>query len=188
MAIHQQLHTAQEFWQMAETLDDDKQYELVAGEITEMPPSSPENTIVAVRITAFLFNFVDSHDLGYVTGADGGYTLDEKNVRIPDVAFISKERAPEIPKHFDIAPDLAIEVISPSQTAAKVRKKKLLYLESGVRMVWNFYVDERMVEVWRIGADGKPYMQPFGADDTLDGGDVLPGFTLAVSKIFPKDN
>ncbi len=186
MAIRQKIYTATEFWQMAANFADDRRYELVEGEIVEMAPSSPENTIIAARILVFLFNHVESHNLGYVSGADGGYTLSLENVRIPDVAFISKERSPSIPKKFDVAPNLAVEVISPSESPRKINDKTALYLNSGTELVWNVYPEDKVVEVWQDAQDGGMKVHTLDINGALDGGDVLPGFSLPVKNIFPE--
>ncbi|MBZ0297998.1 MAG: Uma2 family endonuclease [Anaerolineae bacterium] len=186
MVTEQRLYTAKEFWNLIEQLDEDKRYELVEGVITEMPPSSPENTIIAGRILAFLFHFVEEHELGYVSGADGGYTLSPGNVRLPDVAFISKARVPAIPKEFSGAPDLAVEVISPSESPRKIYDKTELYLNHGAQQVWNVYPEDQVIEIWQASEDGSLNVRKLEAGDTLEGADVLPGFSLPVSKIFPR--
>ena len=186
MVVQDRIYTAEEFWQIVNETDDDIRLELVEGIIIEMPPSSPINTIIAGRILAFVFNFVEENDLGYVSGADGGYTLSPAHVRVPDVAFISKARLPEIPEQFKDAPDLVFEVISPSESARKVNDKTQLYLSSGVRMVVNVYPEDQVVEVWKSTGDGGMQVHTLTIEDVFDGGDVLPGFKLPVKKIFPK--
>lgn len=186
MVVQQRTYTASEFWELAQETADDTLLELVEGILIEMPPSSPLNAVIAARILAFLFNFVEAHDLGYVSGADGGYTLSAATVLIPDVAFIAKERAPSIPKQFHGAPDLAVEVISPSETPRKINDKTALYLANGASMVWNVYPEDKLVEVWQSSDDGGMKVHTLTIEDTLDGGAVLPGFTLSVTKIFPR--
>ncbi len=185
MVVQDRIYTATEFWEVVQETADDARLELVEGMIIEMPPSRPINTIIAGRILAFVFNFVEANDLGYVSGADGGYTLSPANVRIPDVAFISKSRLPEIPDEFQGAPDLVFEVISPSESARKVNDKTQLYLSSGARMVVNVYPESRVIEVWQSTGDGGMQVHTLTIDDVFDGGDVLPGFKLPVKKIFP---
>jgi Uma2 family endonuclease len=185
MVVQQKLYTAEEFWAMTDQFEADKQYELVEGVIVEMAASSPENTIIAGRVLAFLFNHVDNHDLGFVTGADGDYTLSPGDVRIPDVAYISRERTPTIPRIFEGAPDLAVEVISPGESPRQVHDKTELYLKTGARLVWNIYPEDKVVEVWQATGDGGLIFHTLTIDGVLDGGAVLPGFSLPVSKIFP---
>src|SRR5262245_49466887 len=119
MAVKERLYTAKEFWEITRLPEnEDKRLALIDGEIVEMASSSQKNTVIAGRIIYFLNAIVIPRDLGYVTGADGGFTLDEHNARQPDVGYISKTRHPELDGvEFPIAPDLAVEVISPSESS-----------------------------------------------------------------------
>ncbi len=183
MALREKLYTAEEFFEIAGLPEnDEKRLELDDGEIVEMAESSPKNTVTAMRIGTFINIFVMPHNLGYVTGADGGFKLEEKRVRQPDVAFISKKRVPKLPRRFGIAPDLAVEVVSPDED---VFKKAREYLLAGTRLVWAVYTDEKTVYVFQLDADGSVRSKPFDIHATLDGGDVLPDFTLPVKDIFP---
>lgn len=185
MVIQQRVYTAEEFWGLVNKTTHDERLELLDGMLIEMPPSSPENTITAGRILAFLFTFIEDREMGYVSGADGGYTLTPGTVLMPDVAFISKERAPTIPREFKGAPDLAVEVISPSETPRRVNDKTALYLGHGAQMVWNVYPEDKVVEVWKSAEDGGMNVHTLTIHDVLDGNHVLPGFSLPVGKIFP---
>jgi Uma2 family endonuclease len=182
IASQQKLHTAEEFWQMTQQFGE-KQYELIEGVILEMPPSNPRNSIMAMRIGRLIGNFVDEHKLGWVQGADGGYTLSPGTVQIPDVSFVSIERSPEIPHEFEGGPDLAVEVISPSETSTTIMKKNRRYIDAGTKIVWNVYPDEEIVYVYRPAEAGMN-VQQFGINDTLDCAEVLPEFSLKVNAIF----
>jgi Uma2 family endonuclease len=184
MVLQQErLYTAEEFWDIAQLPENqDKRLELEDGVIIEMGASSPANSVTAMRIGHFLNAFVIPRDLGYVTGADGGFKLASKRVRQPDVGFISKARSPKLPKRFEVAPDLAVEIVSPDED---IFKKARQYLHAGTHMVWAVYADERTVYVMTLNDDGVLTSKPFGENDTLDGGDILPGFTLPVRDIFP---
>ncbi|HVU13158.1 MAG TPA: Uma2 family endonuclease, partial [Phototrophicaceae bacterium] len=183
MALREKLYTAEEFFEIASLPEnDDKRLELDDGEIVEMAESSAPNSVTAMRIGTFINVFVMSHNSGYVTGADGGFKLGERRVRQPDVGFISKERLPKLPKRIGIAPDLAVEIVSPDED---IFKKAREYLHAGTRMVWAVYTGEKTVHVMKLDEDGGLRSQPFGIGAVLDGGDVLPGFTLAVKDIFP---
>ena len=118
MVIGEKLYTADEFWVIAQLPEnEDKRLALLDGVIVEVPPSSQKNTVTAARIIYFFNAFVIPRNLGYVTGADGGFTLDARNARQPDVAFISKARHARLEGVvFPLAPDLAVEVISPSES------------------------------------------------------------------------
>lgn len=127
---------------------------------------------------------VMAHQLGYVTGADAGFYLSSaKRIRRPDTAFISYARAVTLDGvEFDSAPDLAVEVVSPDED---IFKKVTEYLRSGTRQVWAVYVEDRMVYVMKLNDQGAIISLPLTDADTLDGGDVLPGFALPVREIFP---
>src|SRR3954462_11143962 len=125
MVLREKLVMAEEFFEIARLPEnDEKRLELDDGEIVEMAESSPINTVTAVRISTFINIVVMAHNLGYVTGADGGFKLAEKRVRQPDVGFISKGRMPKLPRRFTIAPDLAVEIVSPDED---IFKKALEY-------------------------------------------------------------
>lgn len=186
MTIQQKLYTVKEFYEIGDSLDPDKHYELVEGEIVEMPPPNRINSFIAGLILTALNVFIQQNRIdGYAFGADGGFALTDNDVRIPDVSFIYAERMPEISDmEAIIAPDIAVEVISPGETPRKVNAKTTLYLNTGTQLVWNVYPAEKVVEVWTKGAGEKLEMQAFTTDDTLNGGDVLPEFTLPVKDIF----
>lgn len=184
MVFKEQAYTAEEFWELAGLPENEaRRLELEDGVIVEVAASSPVNTVIAMRIGHFVNAFVIPRNLGYVTGADGGFKLGAKRVRQPDVGFVSIERVSKLPKRFEIAPDLAVEVVSENED---VFKKANEYLRAGTRIVWAAYADEQRVYVMRLDEDGGLRSLPFGINDTLDGGDVLPGFTLSVRDIFPE--
>jgi Uma2 family endonuclease len=165
--------------------DDGKRYELVQGELEELPMSSHISSLIAARIIFELQAFVLPENLGHVTVPDGAYVLRENpaTVRIPDVAFTRLNRLPppaERTRFLRLAPDLVVEVISPSDAAAAINNKVQEYLDAGVSLVWVVYPERRMVQVFVPDRTSRSYFE----GDSLDGGDVLPGFTLAVETIF----
>ena len=179
----EKLYTAEEFWDIAQLPENqDKRLELEDGVIVEMGSSSPANTVTAMRIGYFLNGFVIPRDLGYITGADGGFKVGPKRVRQPDVGFISKARVPKLPKRFDLAPDLAVEVVSPDEDVFKKAKE---YIRAGTRIVWAIYPEEHEIDIFTHLQVNEFRIQPLTDSDTLDGGDVLPGFALPVRDIFP---
>lgn len=188
MVLQERLYTAAEFWEIAQRPENaDKRLELIDGVIVEMASSSQKNTVIAMRIGYFFNAFVIPRDLGYVSGADGGYTINERNAFQPDVGLILKDRHPVLEGvEFPIPPDLAVEVISPSESSNDVLKKVQRYIGAGTKRVWTVYPEDQEVYVWMRAEDGGLHMQPFGIDDSLDGGDVLLGFKLNVNDIFPK--
>jgi Uma2 family endonuclease len=184
MVVREKLYTFEEFWAFAQLPENEnRRLELEDGVIVEMGASSPINTVTAGRILHFLNTFVIPRDLGYVTGADGGFKLAHKRSRQPDVGFISKARVPQLPKRFDMPPDLAVEVVSEDED---IFKKAREYLAAGTKMVWAVYADEKTVYTMVLNDDGGLNAVPYRMADTLDGGEVLPGFKLAVKDVFPE--
>ncbi|MEZ4670222.1 MAG: Uma2 family endonuclease [Anaerolineae bacterium] len=184
MVLREKLYTFDEFWDFARLPENEnRRLELDNGVIVEMAASTPLDTVTAGRILYFLNTFVIPRDLGYVTGADGGFKLAQKRSRQPDVGFISKARQPHLPKRFDLPPDLAVEVVSEDED---ILKKAHEYLTAGTKMVWAVYAEDRTVYVMTLDEKGAIISLPFTGDDVLDGGDVLPGFRLAVKDIFPE--
>lgn len=159
----------------------DNLYEYIDGEIIEVP-SNPYASKFSMRIGRYLGQFVDEHDLGHVTGEQGGFMVDGERVA-PDVAYISKERQPELVKegYNPNPPELVVEVETPVSATSerKINNKLRHYMAAGV-WVWVFYPDIAQIKVY---IPGQP-MQILGMDDELDGGEVLPGFKVTVKDIF----
>jgi Uma2 family endonuclease len=161
--------------------------ELVDGVLVEKAMGF-EESMLALLLGSFLINFVRQHDLGIVAGADGTLRLRPGLVRIPDVSFVSWARLPErrspgkpIP---DLAPDLAVEVLSKSNTLQEMERKLREYFQAGVRLVWYIDPEARTVEVF-TAVDWSTMLDE---SQTLDGGDVLPGFALPLCELFPRRN
>ena len=176
----QKLLTAEELWQMP---DDGLKHELVNGELTTMSPAGLLQGIIAGRISRLIGNFVEEQKLGVVLVSEAGFKLQSNpdKVRAPDVAFIAKERLPQdLEGYGELAPDLAVEVISPNEYAVDVQEKLMQYLQAGVRQVWLVYPKTRVISIYRSMKE----IVTVTAGDHLEGGDVLPGFTCAVNEIF----
>lgn len=165
--------------------DDGYQYELVNGEMRRMSPAGGEASTLAAGILARIWIHVNDRRLGKVFGADGTFVLVERppTAVAADVAFVRTERLPsaaDFPRPLHLAPDLAVEVVSPNDTMPEVASKVRRYLEAGTPLVWVVIPRRKQVMVYRIAGD--PIT--LGVDDELDGGDVLPGFQLKVADIF----
>jgi Uma2 family endonuclease len=186
MTIQEKLYTIEEFLEIAQLPENEnKRLELIEGVIHVMPSSSRKNTVVAFRMGRFLGNHADERDLGYITGADGGFELGPKTVLIPDVGYIFKERAGGlVGVAFPVAPDLAVEVILPSETARGLLDKVRVCLLAGTQMVWAVHPASKVIDVYRLAENNTLNIQIFDIDSILDGGSVLPGFSLAVKEIF----
>ncbi len=158
--------------------------ELVRGELIMMSPAGFEHCRIAANLTAALVPFVRRGGLGVVLGTEGGFVIghDPDTVRAPDVAFVSAARVPEktVLGFFRGAPDLAVEVVSPNDRASDVLLKVLDWLRAGCRMVWVVDPQTRTVSVHR----GPKEVSVLDTSDSLNGNDVLPGFTLPVADVF----
>jgi Uma2 family endonuclease len=179
-----QTMTADELFMMPE---DDNRYDLIKGELRKMSPAGGEHGALAARLTTALGQYVEEHDLGEDFGAETGFKLasNPDTVLGPDVAFISNERIPltGIPvAYWPGAPDLAVEVVSPGNSRREIEEKITEYLAAGVKLVWIISPKRRTVTVHR--ADAAPVT--LNEDDTLDGGDVIPGFRHSVGRIFTR--
>lgn len=143
-------------------------------------------SLLAVLISTALNNFVQRGKLGVVAGADGMLRLFPGLVRIPDVAFVSTERLPggHVPKEAipHLVPDLAVEVLSASNTEAEMTRKRSEYFKAGVRLVWMVDLESRTVMVFTSVNESHTLSE----DGTLDGGEVLRGFTLSLRELFAK--
>jgi Uma2 family endonuclease len=157
-----------------------RDFELIAGEVVEKMVSRPHQSEIAAKLIILMGAFVLANKLGRVTGADGGYWVGPERY-IPDVAFISSARQPVRPNdaYNPLPPDLAVEVISPSNDREDIQVKVGHYLAAGT-VAWVVDVDRQRIEVYQPGQ--VPLI--LTVKDTLDGGTVLPGFTLPLNDLF----
>ena len=184
MAVQTQRMTVEEFERYVELPENaDRLFEYIGGEVVEVPSNAYASKI-ASRINGFIFMYLLQHDIGHLTGEAGGYKVAGEDYA-PDVAFISRQEQPELAQqgYNPNPPDLAVEIDFPStyQSQKNLKIKIVNYLYAGTT-VWVVYPDQRRVEVYAPDQPAKI----IDADGTLDGGDVLPGFTLAVKDIFPE--
>ncbi len=173
------LWTAEE---LAQLPDDEYQYALIKGELFRMPPPKFLHGRIVLAVGAPFFQFVAEHGLGVVSDQSGFILEREPDTLLgPDLAFVESARIPTDENTYPmLAPDLVVEVASPSQTGPSIEEKTPLYLEAGVRLIWIIDPIRRAVRVRR--ADGTEQLL-FELDE-LDGEDVLPGFRLPVARIF----
>jgi Uma2 family endonuclease len=176
--------TAEDLWRMGEG---DVRRELVDGEVIEMTPAGGLHGKVAGRVYRPLSDHVDARRLGEVVVGDVGFVLslpsDPERVRAPDVAFVSTARLPEgrLPQGFiRSAPDLAVEVLSPSDNPVEVQQKVRDYLEAGARLVWVLAPLARTATVYRPDGSARLVRDP----ESLDGEDVLPGLAIPLADVF----
>lgn len=163
----------------------DKIYELIRGTAIQMPAPSPIHAHISGVIYAAILDYLKSHPIGFTFPDSISYVLFDDTEVIPDASFISHERQKTFPEKMMIPPDLAVEVVSPSNRPRQMLNKIELYLQSGTRLVWVIYPDERVADVYRMDEDGRLISQKLTLNDSFDGEDVLPQFKLPVKDIFP---
>jgi Uma2 family endonuclease len=184
MAITPKLMTADELLRLP---DDGMRHELIRGELTTMAPPGFEHGGLALAIGGELRAYVRTHGLGRVT-SEVGFRLSTEpdTVRAPDVAFVRRDRLPAAdaaPGYFRGPPDLAVEVISPNDLYTEVDEKVAEWLEHGTRLVFVVNPRRKIVAVHRPGQT----VTILTLDDTLDGEDVVPGWSLALRDLFDQD-
>ncbi len=164
--------------------DNGDRYELVNGELRIVGNSGMLHGQIASVLIVFLGGIVLSHKLGVVCDSSTAFKMKSGNKRSPDVSFVSKDRLKglkKLPKgFFDGAPDLAVEVISPSNTFEEIHQKIVEYFESGSRLVWVINPDEESVVIYR----GSTPDRLLKITDFLEGEEVVAGFRLAIAELF----
>jgi Uma2 family endonuclease len=160
----------------------DKEYELRRGELVEMPGPSYKHGVIVTRLDRYLDTFVSEQQLGQVL-SNTAFVLDQQNALRPDVAFVLKARLVglDVNDAFPGPPDLAIEVVSRTDVVFEVDDKVADYLKAGVQQVWVVNPRSQLVFVYLPNAD-KPLI--LGSHDDIEGGALLPGFSLKVSILF----
>lgn len=164
----------------------EKRFELINGEIYEVPAASLLHNWIITQPVFLLKTFVDPRGLGIVFGDGAGFDLPNGDSVEPDVAFVAGADATALPKRYNIAPDLAVEVVSPSNTPTEMSDKIDSYLTSGTKRVWVVYPERHVIEVFRRLGDRSTAYETYRIGDTVTGDGVLDGFTLPVADIFPK--
>jgi Uma2 family endonuclease len=176
------LVTADELLVMPE---DGFHYELVRGELKRVSPPGEEHGRVTMELAAPLHAYVKLNKLGRVYAAETGFKLESNpdTVRAPDIAFVRAERIQSrgrVEGYGEGAPDLAVEVLSPGNTKREMTEKVEDYFAAGARLIWIVHPKLKTVTVYRSPAD----VTTLTETDTLDGGEVVPGFQISVAEIF----
>ena len=184
MELKQRLYDVDDLWALyCQRENDHLRFELFDGEIIEMSGPGGVHGRIAIKLGSYLFIFAEGNELGIVTGETGYHPAgDRYNLLLPDVAFISFDRAPDpFPEKLVPAmPDLAVEIRSPSNTMAEMREKAQRYLRLGSKLVWVIMPAQHSVEIHR----SRRSVETLGIGDSLSGEDVLPGFTLDLRRVF----
>jgi Uma2 family endonuclease len=182
MSTVTQLITAEQLYQMPA---DGFRYELVRGELKKMTPSGFTHGKVVVKLTAPLAFHVEANALGVVLGAETGFKIagNPDTVRAPDIAFIKQDRLRELgstEKFWPVAPELAVEVLSPGDTVYEIEEKVAAWLAAGSAMVWVLNPRLRTIHVHRPNSPTRTLNE----NDSLEGHEVIPGFRIKVAEIF----
>ncbi len=189
MVIQQQLHSIDTVWELAIAPENDsKRYYLINGELFEMSPVNRQHANIASLLIYYLQGYVLENDLGEVH-TEAGYhpTEDRYTLLAPDVSFISHARVSQQPqdKFIALMPDLAVEVVSPSNSIRQIRRKAAIYLNNGASLVWIVLPEEKGVDVCRSVAGSRLDIEFVGQAGKLSGEGVLPGFELEMTRLFP---
>ena len=165
--------------------DDGKRYELHEGVLVEMPSATVIHALIVSLLIAALHNHIRGQKLGYITPDNLDFILNESLILKPDVSFVAASRIEGgLPNYFHFAPDLAVEVLSPSNSASEISYKVNTYLRCGSRLIWIIDPAQKIVTVHEPGKAGTIVSRVLTRDDTLTGGAVLPDFRLLVREIF----
>ncbi len=188
MIVKEQFISADRFLELVEQPEyQDRVLELVEGVVVEMSKPKRIHGLIAALLTTRIFSYFESSGLGEVTTCDTGFVLERNDygrdtVRGLDIAFVSSQRLSTSPDYswYELAPDLAVEVISPNNKSSDTQLKVMQLFAAGTRLVWLVYPESRVL-VAHTAAGAVTLRE----DDTLSGGDVLPGFEMRVGDIFP---
>jgi len=162
--------------------DDSVQTELDEGELISMPPAGEEHGGCGGEIAVILGSYVKSHRLGRVYTADTGFRLRPDTVRAPDVAFVRADRVAAIRSQGFAkgAPDLAVEIFSPSDNVRQLMRKVKQYFAAGTHTVWIVYPDRREVQL--LEATGTDRL--LRAGDSIEAPELVPGFSVPIAEFF----
>jgi Uma2 family endonuclease len=168
--------------EVAQLPDDEFRYALIRGALYRMPPPKARHGRVVSTIDWYLRGFAVEHGLGVTYNQSGFILARDPDVLLePDLAFVNRDRVPADEDAYpELAPDLVVEVASPSQSGPSIDEKIALYLAAGVRLIWVVDPARRAVHVYRT--DGTDHL--LSERDVLDGEDVLPGFQVLVDRLF----
>ncbi len=188
MIVRDRVYTIDDVWQLSQLPENEhKFFYLIDGELFFMSRPGRIHGLIASLIAHFLWSYVLERDIGEITTETGYHPPEDRTTLLgPDVAFVRRERLPEpLTAHFyPVMPDLAVEILSPSNTMPELRRKAQVYLRHGTALIWLVNPDEKTVEVWRKTADGETVNET--VDSVLNGESVLPGFTLGLDSLFSR--
>ncbi|MBC7871017.1 MAG: Uma2 family endonuclease [Chitinophagaceae bacterium] len=189
MTIQERLYTVDDLRDIEALPENkDKLFELIKGVIYEVAYPSPTHNLIVQEIQTSIRSFSKSKKLGFAFTDTVSYRLPNGDEFAPDVSFVSyKRQSLPLPTQFEFAPDMAVEVASPSNRERELHDKAESMLQCGTKFIWIAYPASKIVDVCHVAPDGSLNIRKVGIDGILDGEDVLPGFTLAVKDIFEID-
>jgi Uma2 family endonuclease len=157
-------------------------YELVNGELAMSPKNNPRHGRTCIKISTRMETFAEKHNLGWVFDSNTGFWMVNRNLRAPDVSFITTARLPQEHEQgfFEGAPDLIVEVLSPTNRRGEMDERLRDFFESGTKLAWIINTDQQFAEVCHSLTDRKIV----GSGGVLDGEDLLPGFKLPLAELF----
>jgi len=190
MAIQQQKLSIDTVWELVMAPENDsKRFYLIDGELFTFPRARYRLPgMLIATLSACLANHIDRHDLGIATLSAGYHPPNDRYTLLgPAVAFTSAARLPK-PLHdgyVPVMPDLAVEIAAPGETLGHLRQKAIVYLNNGSRLVWIVLPAEKGIDVCRAVDGPRLDIEFVPQTGTLSGDDVLPGFELEVTRLFP---
>ncbi|NJK74661.1 MAG: Uma2 family endonuclease [Oscillatoriales cyanobacterium RU_3_3] len=168
---------------------DGHRYELVNGELIDMGNSGAKHGYICSILMILLGGYVRLQNLGAMFDSSTAFKMKSGNKRSPDISFMAKERLQgldDLPDGFlEGAPDLAVEILSPSNTVEEIDRKLIEYFDNGSRLVWVVHPKQKYVLVYRSAEEPDRLLK---SADSLDGEEIVPGFTLSVADLFQKLN
>jgi Uma2 family endonuclease len=182
--VSQKLLSAKEFARLPDPADGSQQ-ELVKGVVVTLPVPKTRHGLCCSKTDRRLAWFIEQNDLGTLTCNDAGFVVerDPDTVFGPDLAFWTKDRLPVLPEddYTDIPPDLAVEVVSPSDTHSRLLSKVIQYLKCGVKLIWLIDPELRIATTYRALDQSRVLEE----NEVLTGEDILPGFQCKVADLLP---
>ncbi|MYE80098.1 MAG: Uma2 family endonuclease [Chloroflexi bacterium] len=185
-------YTIDDVWALeCDPANEGRYFYLIDGELYEDPMPNWTHSELAALIGYLLLSYVRPRKLGSVNSELSAHPADSRRtLLVPDVSFTRAERVP-VPKpkgYAPLFPDIVVEVKSPSNSLAQLRRKARTYLQHGSSLVWLVLLEQSAVEEWQVDAAGQLQQRLIGRDGALDGGAALPGFEIALSLLFPPDS
>ena len=192
MEVKEKLYTVDDLWALeSDPAFEHRKFYLIDGVLYEDEMPKRPHARLQVRIGHFLYEYEEEFGLGEATTECGFHPPETRHTALPpDVAFQRFDQLPDPPpeEYVPKMPDLAVEIQSPSDSLRKLKHKAQAYLENGTTIVWLVQPESQAVEVCRLGDDGAIQSEFKRQGDLLGGYEFMPGFELAVDKLFPPES